>query len=710
MERKLGATVGKLNIVEPSDLILHSALLDAAFQGVLLAYSFPDDGQLWTIHVPGRIERLSINPSLCARETRIGKPLSFASAHHAETVRMVANVDVFSSNPNLANAILQVEGLECFPLSRASAHDDKEAFATVVWDVALPDPQLATAADNPIVEEQREPAEQLARMAGYIVRKLVREAPADYSSLVEGQHARLLFASEVISSARAGHIVLWRPEWENETYEQLMLACQPYATTVKMKILRLIGGSLPDIFEAIKPSIKLDSALTEEIFSDALGLRIANRHLARMAKQLTHRYPHLDILGIGAGAGAAAKAVIHGIGTTFSSYTFTDISSSPVEPNRSWAAPHLPKMVFKTLDIRQNPVAQGFVEHSYDIVVASLVLYSKSSLEQTLQNARRLLKPGGHLAILELTQVQSSVYPLIFSAIPGLWPGADEDRVIWPGMSLSDWDHLLQGSGFSSYDTSIPATLKQSCIAPFTVLLSQAMDRKMNFLRSPLKFERDEFFEHGILIEELFIIGGASFKVAQLIEQIKDLVQNHCGNIRIIRTLSDLPRLIIAFGTTVLSLTELEVPIFQHLDHEQWEALKGMIMSTSVLLWITHGRRARIPFANIMSGIMRSVIREVPTISYQMLDFEDASRMDPHSLSEALLRLQAEVVWQRQDNMRTSIENELVLNEEGWLTIPRLIINKGMNDRYNSSKRAIRDRFKPHQQNISVVPVDSQSG
>ena len=46
LERKLGTAVGKLNIVEPSELILHPALLDAAFEGVLLAYSFSDDGQL----------------------------------------------------------------------------------------------------------------------------------------------------------------------------------------------------------------------------------------------------------------------------------------------------------------------------------------------------------------------------------------------------------------------------------------------------------------------------------------------------------------------------------------------------------------------------------------------------------------------------------------------------------------------------------------
>lgn len=710
LERKLGATVGVLNIVEPSGLLLHPALLDAAFQGVLLAYSFPDDGQLWTIHVPGKIERLAVNPSLCARETGKGKPLSFASSHHPETVRMIGNVDVFPSDPDLKNAIIQVEGLECFPLSRGSAQDDKEAFATVVWDVASPDPQLAIATDSPVTKEERELAGQLERMAGFYVRKLVREAPADHSSLVEGPYARLRFATEVISSARAGHISLWRPEWENDTYKELISACQPFAHTVEMQLLRLIGDILPDIFEADKSPIKLDNTLAEQFYSDALGLRTGNKRLARTVKQLTHRYPHLDILQIGAGTGAATKAIFDEIGPTFSSYTFTDVSSGPIESTKPWAAPHLHKMVFKTLDIRQDPVAQGFVEQSYDLVVASLVLYPSAVLKQTLQNARRLLKPGGYLIILELLPVKSSVYPFILGAIPELWQGADKGQALSPAMSLSDWDHLLQGSGFSGCDTSTPTMLEQSCITPFTVLVSQAMDGKTTFLRHPLKFVSDEFFKPGTLIEDLVIIGGASWEVARLVEQITNLVQNHCGNIRAIRKLPDLPHLKISSTTTVLSLTELEDPIFQHLGHEQWEALKEMTMTAGVLLWTTQGRRAKNPFANIMAGLMRSVIREVPTISYQMLDFEDPRRMDAHSLSEALLRLQAEIVWQRQNKIRTSVENELVLDEEGRLTIPRLIMNNEMNDRYNSSKRAIMDRFDPCQQNIRVAPIDTQSG
>ena len=78
----------------------------------------------------------------------------------------------------------------------------------------------------------------------------------------------------------------------------------------------------------------------------------------------------------------------------------------------------------------------------------------------------------------------------------------------------------------------------------------------------------------------------------------------------------------------------------------------------------------------MIAGLMRSIIRELPTISYQILDFEDANRIESHILSEALLRLRAENVWRRQDNMHTSIENELVLDGKGRLIIPRLIINK----------------------------------
>ena len=81
------------------------------------------------------------------------------------------------------------------------------------------------------------------------------------------------------------------------------------------------------------------------------------------------------------------------------------------------------------------------------------------------------------------------------------------------------------------------------------------MDEQKNFLRHPLTVESGALLEPGTLMEELIIIGGASFEVARLIEQIKGLVQNHCCQISTIRILLDLRHLEMSTGTTVLSLT-----------------------------------------------------------------------------------------------------------------------------------------------------------
>jgi len=43
--------------------------------------------------------------------------------------------------------------------------------------------------------------------------------------------------------------------------------------------------------------------------------------------QIAYRNPSLNIVEVGAGTGATTSAVLREIGDTYSSYTFTDISS-----------------------------------------------------------------------------------------------------------------------------------------------------------------------------------------------------------------------------------------------------------------------------------------------------------------------------------------------------------------------------------------------
>src|SRR5438128_1391633 len=73
----------------------------------------------------------------------------------------------------------------------------------------------------------------------------------------------------------------------------------------------------------------------------------------------------------GAGTGGVTKTIIKQLGKAFNSYTYTDISSGFFEKAQEVFSDHSDYMNFKTLDVEKDPVAQGFQENSYDLVVCS---------------------------------------------------------------------------------------------------------------------------------------------------------------------------------------------------------------------------------------------------------------------------------------------------------------------------------------------------
>ena len=86
------------------------------------------------------------------------------------------------------------------------------------------------------------------------------------------------------------------------------------------------------------------------------------------------------------------------------------------------------KMVFKPLDIEKDVTSQGFVAHSYDIVLAANVLHATHKLDETLKNARKLLKPGGYLVMLEIVDNRPLRVGLVFGGLHGWWVGRDDGR------------------------------------------------------------------------------------------------------------------------------------------------------------------------------------------------------------------------------------------------------------------------------------------
>jgi hybrid polyketide synthase/nonribosomal peptide synthetase ACE1 len=120
----------------------------------------------------------------------------------------------------------------------------------------------------------------------------------------------------------------------------------------------------------------MKDGLLDEFYKYGLGFQVYNESLGRMVSQFTHVYPRAKIFEVGAGTGGATKFVFETIGNTFSSYTYTDISSGYFEKAAEAFSDWKDKMIFKSFDTERTPESQDFQEGTYDLIVASKVLHA----------------------------------------------------------------------------------------------------------------------------------------------------------------------------------------------------------------------------------------------------------------------------------------------------------------------------------------------
>ncbi|KAI9157871.1 Polyketide synthase-nonribosomal peptide synthetase ACE1 [Paramyrothecium foliicola] len=645
--RKQGAAIGSIGILDPTELLIHPAYLDAAFQGVLLSLSYPEDNQLWTLHVPRRIKCLTINPYLCERQARKTDSLPIAASCHPDTNRKVGNVDIYTTESNVSNSMIQVEGLECVPISRASPNDDKEEFATVVWDVANAD-----ASDVTITEVSSDMINCLEKLAAVYLQKLDEGIPPDHPARSGFSHGNLLRAA-----SKAGASL------SDLTYDQAISACQAHSQSPELQLLQSVGGQ---IVTAVSEgaTVTVEDALAQKYWEDSISMSPYLKGIAKLVEQLSHRYPQLNILGSGYGVARVAKMVLRSIQSVFASYTLAGAEQDFPTKTKTLFKEQKQNLEFKTLNMDQSVRDQGFKEES-----------------------------------------QVSRSELTLGAFEGWW-----SRKI-PAITLVDWDRLLLDAGFSGCDsTTLESNTSSSRERP-AIFISQAMDSKLQFLRQPLSSAvSSQLFPNGKPIQDLIILGGTKLSTARAVDQVKNLLQLHCEKVRVVRTLVETTSLELSTSTTILSLLQLDDALFPTINEEQWDALKNMVMNCGTMLWVTQGRRADNPFASMAAGLMRSIVREVMTLNYQMVDFEDAGSMNAYTLAEATLRFHAESLWARQDSLHTTVETDLVIDESGRALIPRLKANKAMNDRYNAIKRTVTTHQSPGSQSVAVVKADSPSG
>ncbi|KAF1963889.1 hypothetical protein BU23DRAFT_428362, partial [Bimuria novae-zelandiae CBS 107.79] len=694
LNRRLGAVRGEVMSPDYPDstLIIHPAMLDAAFQAVLLAQAAPYDGTLWSLHVPKTIRRVVVNPALCQPNETKGQLLPLDACQPIKTGKFQGDVDIYPASKENAHALCQVEGLDCIPFAPASAKDDKEILAAVEWGPAFPDAVMASQDLEPSQEEV-ELGHLLERLSQFYMQNLLRAIPPEDAHRQTSPIAGIFgFAEHIDSLIRSGNRDFWKPEWHEDTFETIVEAIEPFKDNVDVRLLKRIGENLVKIAdgEVTAIEIAMEDHLLNEVYVTSLGLKEVTHILARVVCQIAHRYPHLNVLEVGGGTAGCTKAVFNLV-DSFASYTFTDVSSAFFPTAQQVFEDRASEMKYQVLDVGKDPIDQGFHPQSYDVIVASMVLHVTKDLRQTMQNIRRLLKPGGYLIIQEGFNNDVGRSGAIFGAFPDWWLGAGEGRILGPLVSIDEWDKTLRDTGFSGVDTCSSTSHQFS--HPTAVFVTQALDERVSYIRGPLSVPLPQSMN--ISRDELVIVGGKGQQTKDLIAELAPTLQQRFQLLSRFDSFAELANseMKLSSSSLVLSLAELDQPLLQALDSAEFEGIKAVLLSLGSIFWVTEGRRASNPYTAMTVGMIRGVVCEAPTLTSQFLDFEGAGTLTARAVATALLRFEAQLAvtsgQEVGEQIFGNLEREFVLDSQGQMLIPRLKPGKDMNDRYNSGRRSV---------------------
>ncbi|WP_328315410.1 SDR family NAD(P)-dependent oxidoreductase [Streptomyces sp. NBC_00388] len=217
-----------------------------------------------------------------------------------------------------------------------------------------------------------------------------------------------------------------------------------------LMLLGNCGGNLSDVLRGrCNPTDLLfsDGDWLAERFYDLL--RPYNRIAEVLLQTAVSSWPEerpLRILEIGGGTGGITTELLPHLPPSRTQYVFTDISSGFFQrAQRKFAAYDF--VDFRALDLDRDPVEQGFVRGSFDIVIAANSLHTAKNLVQSLGYVSSLLADGGHLLAVEWHDEEASLG--IFGLLDSFWASTDTRlRPNTPWLPSDDWPSLLGQVGF----------------------------------------------------------------------------------------------------------------------------------------------------------------------------------------------------------------------------------------------------------------------
>ena len=370
----------------------------------------------------------------------------------------------------------------------------------------------------------------------------------------------------------------------------------------EVRAIKQLYDNLDRIFNMETNSVKvlLEGGLLQSLSSSGICIENAYLQLQNTVDLLAHKNPQMRILEIGAGSGGATRRVLDTLAarTTFKrfqDYTFTDASGWCITDARTTFADYN-GLGYGTLDMNVDPVDQGF-EEEYDLIIASEVLTETEDVSHSLINARKLLKVGGKMVIVELTAPHLG-YEIIFRTMTGRWADADI-----PYKNRDGWNEALAKAGFSGVDICLDDYPDECGLR--SVMLSTAMQSEP---AGSVSKDRPDIY---LLYQDYpHPLGRA--------------IERHLTDRGLHVVYTDFLKCDIPQGSMVISALDIDGVTLTSCDEKQFVALQSAVMRASTVLWLSPGcpNSGYKPESAIMKGMLRSAATEniLMKIAYIELD------------------------------------------------------------------------------------------
>ncbi|MFB6076108.1 MAG: SDR family NAD(P)-dependent oxidoreductase, partial [Candidatus Aenigmatarchaeota archaeon] len=195
--------------------------------------------------------------------------------------------------------------------------------------------------------------------------------------------------------------------------------------------------------------------LVEKIYQGDANNNVLATGIFRYIQEKLNKDPgaRINILEVGAGTGSTTNPVLKKIIPYRDriNYDYTDISSNFTQHGKKRFQKDYSFLDFKQLDIEKDSASQGFCLGGYDIVLAANVFHATTSIQNTLNNTKKLLKTNGLLFLNEST-FYNDIITLTFGLTSGWWLYEDEALRIKnsPLLTQDMWQKVLNNSGFNT--------------------------------------------------------------------------------------------------------------------------------------------------------------------------------------------------------------------------------------------------------------------